>query len=369
MRADMSGVVPSAAMNRVLGFAFLLLLGCPSTRSQAPPADVPECIAEPVQAVLERGSFDPVGAVVAALETADVVAVGEFHRLVGEIRFFADVVGRASGTFDVAMELLPASRQADLDALVTAESFDERTWWSIVGDRHQLVPMDAAEYVEIPRAVWRANRARGDEPIRLIGLLPDCRLESHPSREAVIDCFRGRDDAMAAIARREALDRGRTVLLGAGSLHIAPLAAGLGDLRFVGVVLAGPVDDSGLGWGSTCGGLFRSMHGALGRPFAVPVSGLRLPADCVSTGVDTVVELGPVARMPPPSAPDGLAFTAIGPDALLSWDRFRGEFLSEPPRGDAENWRLETARELLRFTDREEPPPRACPDGLGRDGG
>jgi len=359
----MDGVVPSGAVQRIVVSLLVLLCACPATRAPTVATDVPACVADAARAVKTQGSFDPAGAVAELLETHDVVAVGEFHRLVEEIRFFADVVGHATGAFDVGMELLPATRQADLDDLVTSADFEEWRWWRILGDRHQLVPMDAAEYVAVPRAVWEANRTR-DVPIRLVGLLPDCRLESRPSVEATLDCFRDRDATMAEIAEREVLGRGRKLLVSAGTFHVGRTGEGtfteqLAARSVATVLLAGPVEGDGEGWDAACGGLFRSLHAALGRAFWVPTAPLDLDG-CSARGFDSVVELGPATIGP--TAPDGVAFSALGAAPLASWDRFRTELLNEPARGDAETWRLETARELMRFTDRAEPTPKACPD-------
>lgn len=360
----------------------VLALGCAATQP-SPPVDVPACIASEAKEVQRSGSFDPVGAVAQEVSSADVVAVGEFHRIVAEIEFFAQVIGRSRGPFDVGLELLPASRQNDLDALVTAETFESWTWWSIVGDRHDLKPLDFAEYEAIPRAVWEANRARPDDPIRLVGLLPDCRVASHPSREAVIDCFRDRDASMAAIAEEEVLGKGRRLLLGAGTFHVArrmedpdsepwPTVTGvLAKTRSVRtVLLAGPIEGDGATWGALCGGLFESLHGSMGRAFVVPTARLDLSLSCLGPAAgghvpladafDLVVELGPSTAEP--SALDSVAFSAIGPAALRTWDQTRTDLYGEAPWETAEAWRLESGRELMRFTDIRSRAVSECPE-------
>jgi hypothetical protein len=285
------------------------------------------------------------------------------------------------------MELLPASRQADLDALVMAETFEEWGWWKVVADRHDLIPLDVAEYLEIPRAVHAANVGReGDTRIRLVGLLPDCRPGSQPSLEAVLDCFGDRDATMAKIAEDRTLQRGRRLLLSAGLFHTAlrmvdpdgeawtttgrELAA---RHDVASILLSGPIDRGGLQWGTLCDGWFRALGASLGRPFAVPTEALpRLPLSCIgddagpslalSAAFTAVVELGPSGVMADPTPPDGVAFSAIGRDAVRSWDRFRYELLGKEPRGTPEAWRTEVARELMRFSETEEAPAEACPD-------
>ena len=65
--------------------------------------------------------------------------------------------------------------------------------------------------------------------------------------------------------------------------------------------------------------------------------------------------------MPPSTPLDGYAFTAIGPEALAVWDHFREQLMHEPARGDADAWRTEAARALVRFQETPEPAVEACP--------
>jgi hypothetical protein len=352
-------------------------------------AAVPACVADQVRGVRKAGSFDPVGVAADELKRREVLAIGEFHRLVGEIRYLTAVIERAAavGTvFDVGMELLPQVRQADLDALVTASEFEERDYFSLIGSRHDLIPLDVAEYLEIPRAVWTANQTReGDARIRLVGLSPPCTFAEQFGPESVLDCFRQRDATMAEIAEREVLGRGRRLLLSAGRFHAATrwededgepwttVAGVLARKRDVGsILLSGPVDWGGLEWRAMCGGIFRSVGAALGRSYAAPMHVFRdLPFSClgddaggdasITAGYTTVVELGPIAEMPAPSPLDGYALSAIGPESLAEWDRFRERLMHKPARGDADGWRVEIARSLVRFTETSEPSVQECP--------
>lgn len=326
----------------------------------------------------------PVEFTIAKLRDHRVVALGELHNLAPQIHFVGDVVasaGNAGLDFDLAMELLPSYRQPDLDRLVRSASFDDALYYNIIGDAYILGPLHFDDYRHVVRAVWKQNQKRA-HPIRLVGLLPDCRLATTGGHEQSLACEESRDETMAKVAQDQTLAAGRALLLYSGSRHAAvhvrrPTGEPFHnvttflDERFPGqvfsILLGGPDAPSKTDasvWLSPCGGIFDLLFDERrAAPFAVDLR--RPPFDqlgirCtwlgeygdstspLSDAYQGYVHLMRPEDMPPPRPIPRTAYDAFASDALLEINRYLVEMLSRPPtfmQRDAESWDAIARRE------------------------
>ena len=178
-------------------------------RLPGPTTGQTSCVGPELAALVEQPS--PVAFTLEKLRDHRVVALGELHRLAPQIQFVADVV---------AMEILPSYRQPDLDRLVRSASFDDALYYNIMGDAYILGPLQFDDYRDVVRAVWKQNQNRA-HPIRLVGLMPDCRLATTGGREQSLACEDSRDEMMAKVAQDQTLAAGRALLLYSGNRHAA----------------------------------------------------------------------------------------------------------------------------------------------------
>ena len=332
----------------------LLSLAC---RSPAPPPEAPAnpCPAQDRFVSAAPVEASPVDWAVARLRENDVLALGEFHGLAPQIQLVSDVLIAASAAgldVDLGAELLPASRQAQLDAMTSAEAWDEAVWPEVVAGRPLLGPLALADYLEPVKAVWSASRAR---PSRVVGLSPACDFASVGDADAAVNCLADREVFMAERASSEVLARGRKLVFSAGFNHVSRRAAQGGDIdgptalarlseghKSVAVLLAGPVSQGADGsWVRACDGLFDvvgAAHG--GAPYAAdlrqpPWDGLTLSClgegeGALSQAFDAVIWLGEPSAAPPPRPLPAAFFKAVGKPALTQWNRFEVELQGAP---------------------------------------
>lgn len=333
----------------------LLVFAC---RGPAPPP------ARPAVRCAAQGPFldAPVEAAPAAwaarrLAEVDVLALGEFHGLAPQIRLVSDVLLAASEAglaLDLGAELLPASRQAQLDGMTSAARWDEGPWAEVVAGRPLLGPLALADYLGPVEAAWRASRA---VPVRVVGLSPPCDFASAGDAEGAVACLDDREAFMADRADDLVLKRGRKLVLSAGFNHTSrvapPDAQGQGPTalarlaegrRALSLLLAGPVSQGADGgWRTVCAGLLDAVGAARGgAPFAVD---LRVPPwdaldlSCVghppgsgplSEAFDGILWLGDPAASPPPTPLPPAFFEAVGQGALGQWNRFEVELQGAP---------------------------------------
>ena len=326
--------------------------------SEAPPATD---LSSVVQVVQRHGSQDPVAWGLKRLGEHDVLVVGEYHRLAPQIRYVAELVRTAAEAqldFDLAIELVTAAGQEQLDALMAAPDFDRHAWWQVLGLSYLPGPATIATYEEPIRAAWEANRARPGS-VRVIGLHPDCSLAARGDVPGVHACEDDRDSFMARTARAQVLDAERKLLLFCGSRHaavrlvrksgypmdnVATLLAKTHQVHAL--LLAGPAEliseDPPL-WGSTCGGLFDEAHDALGTPFAIgldqpPLDSLTyrcendwfMSAMPLRDAYQSLAYLQPPAKMPHPEPLPREFFELVGQEVIDGWNRHLVEVLKRP---------------------------------------
>lgn len=366
--------------------------GRSSTRARKPTS----CVAA------ERAGLSaqtPAEFAVEQLRNHRVLALGEMHNLAPQIQFIADVVATAADRgldFDLGMELLPSYRQPDLDRLVRSPSFDDALYYNIIGDAYILGPLQYDNYRDVVRAVWSQNQIRS-HPIRIVGLLPDCRLASTGGREQSLACEDSRDEKMAELARDQTLSAGRALILYTGNRHAAvqvrrPTGEPFHNVttfldeqvrgQVFSILLGGPdatsktdVDE----WRSPCGGLFDLLFDELGAvPFAIDLR--RAPFDrlgirctwlgnysdansALSDAYQGYVHLMRPEDMPSVRAIPRAAYDAFSADALPGINRYLVEVLSRPPafaQFDAERWHSIARREAAAWGRFRRAPPDWC---------
>jgi hypothetical protein len=130
----------------------------------APPVPLPKGAAEFLE-----GSPSPDEYVLGALERRRIVILGEAHWIAHEAALVKELVpALAKRGIPLAIEMLPASEQARLDAILTAESWDEAAAIAIL----RAADWPYRDYLEIVRAAWEVNRKGSDPKARLLALAP-----------------------------------------------------------------------------------------------------------------------------------------------------------------------------------------------------
>lgn len=338
----------------------ILLFALISCRSPgAPPVEAPAlaCPAAEAFVAAARGGAPPAAWLVERARGADVLALGEFHGLAPQIQLVSEVIAEAAAAglpMDLGAELLPASRQAALDAMVSQAQWSEAPWAEVVAGRPLLGPLALADYLGPVKAAWTASRV---QPTRVVGLSPACDFATAGDADGAVSCLMGREGFMASQAETEVLGRGRKLLLSAGFHHTARIAPPGGDVeaptavarlaeghRVYTALLAGPVAEGPDGaWVRACDGLLDAVGAARGgAPYAadlhtppwdgLPLSCLGDPAatGALSSAFDAVIWLGDPAAAAGPTALSPAFFQALDPAALKQWNRFEVELQGAP---------------------------------------
>lgn len=159
-------------------------------------------------------------------EHADVVLLGEDHRVRENLEFVRSILPRlyAAGVRVIGMEFGAAEDQAALDALVTGMNYDEDAARRIMFGYDTSWPY--REYMEIYRAAWELNRTLPDDAPRVRVLNLSYRYDwsaagpvMTPARAARIYRRGPVDRFRAARAASEVLDRREKMLALVGTIH------------------------------------------------------------------------------------------------------------------------------------------------------
>lgn len=129
----------------------------------------------PIQAEEDLTQFladarTPAEYVLSVLSRCPVVIFGEAHWVREEVSLVRDLVPLLpdSGTRTIAVEVFPAEMQATLDAVLSAEAWNEALAMEVL--REAAMPHE--EYLEIIEAVWKTRRAKGNDSLHLVALGP-----------------------------------------------------------------------------------------------------------------------------------------------------------------------------------------------------
>lgn len=366
--------------------ASLLLSGCSLWGVDQTPE--PECPISAAEAVVPQ----PVRELLLARQRAGhALLIGEHHGQVAEVDLLASLIMGQSTPVLVAMELLPAAAQPQLDALLAADRFSRSDYNGVVGKRYWPAPLHVEEYTRVAEAAWSVRNEKGVD-VRLIGLAPDCRLGPMPDSKAAMDCFRERDAAMLQTLRAARKDHpDHALIVSAGWRHLTavrlPSAA-----RVLGeswpahwpatrVLLTAPeraVPNGG--WVSTCGAGPTSLARARQAPVAIdlslPSAQLLSLGGCVDLPSADDRPLGKafdlLVALPPAAAPRAWTsdhFRQVAPADRAAWARTRMELMGQAEAPESpEEWARWASEDVAALTAQLKPAD-GCPPRLAEIGG
>jgi len=192
-----------------------------------PPAEISPGLKDKLERYLEAKGLAPEEYVASKFADYDIVFLGEHHFIKHDAEFVQALIPALyrRGVTDLAIEFGCYELQAEADALVTAETYDENRARRLVFQWGSYWPY--VEYLGLYRAAWELNRvlAPGAPKFRIVGLdyRPRWdRLEEKMSRKRLLKRVfvkGGRDRHMADVVIREFVKKGRKALVYAGQYH------------------------------------------------------------------------------------------------------------------------------------------------------
>ena len=362
-----------------------LFVGCAIVGGDRVPE--PECPLAAAEAVMAQSVPE---LLLAKQHAGRALLIGEHHGQTAEIDLLATLIEEQAAPVLVAMELLPAAAQPQLDALLEADRFVEADWLAVVGKRYWPAPLHVQAYARVVAAA-RSARGKGVD-VRLVGLAPDCRLGPMPTTAAAMDCFRERDAAMLRTlraARKAHPDHGLIVSAGWRHLSAVRLPSApkvLGESwpahwPATRVLLTAP--ERALptgGWVSTCGAAPTSLANARQQAVAVDLSESSAQALTLASCLDLPsADDRPLSKafdllvaLPPGAAPQALGvdeFARIAPADRAAWARTYVELMgrSQPPQTPQE-WASWASADVADLAAQLTPAP-GCPSALPASGG
>ena len=194
--------------------------------AKRPPADVPAPLKDKLTAYLREKGLAPEDYVAAKFRDHDIVFIGEHHFIKHDaelIRALIPVLYKA-GVRDLGIEFGCYDLQAEADALVTAEEYDEARARRLMFKWGSFWPY--VEYLALYKAAWELNRSlpAGAPRFRIVGLDYRPRWDLLEERMGWKRWNRvlykgGRDQYMAGVVWREFARKGRKALIYAGQYH------------------------------------------------------------------------------------------------------------------------------------------------------
>lgn len=220
--------MPLPRLRLAAGFSVVLLLFAPVLSGAGNPtttASIPT--AEQLAAALDAHGVAPEDYIVGKLRRYDVVLLGEDHRIRHNLELVHRLLPRLhqAGVYNFGMEFGASEDQAALDALVTAERYDENEARRLL--RSYDVGWAFREYLDVYRAAWRLNRSLppGARRFRILNLsyrYDWSRYEGIRTPVTLARVFgRGSTETFRAeLLRREILNRpGEKIVVLTGTVH------------------------------------------------------------------------------------------------------------------------------------------------------
>ncbi|HSA95543.1 MAG TPA: hypothetical protein VLJ16_05800 [Acidobacteriota bacterium] len=212
----------------VLALALVLAVAVPTPAApKRPPAELAPGLRDKLARYIEAKGLAPEEYVASKFADHDIVFLGEHHFIKHDPEFVAALIPviYRRGVTDLGIEYGCYELQAEADALVTAERYDEARARRLLFQWGSYWPY--VEYLGLYRAAWELNRSLppGAPKFRIIGLdyRPRWdRLEEKMSRRQLVKrvFFKGgRDRHMAEVVTREFVRKGRKALIYAGQYH------------------------------------------------------------------------------------------------------------------------------------------------------
>ena len=203
------------------------LRGKSSTSVQRPSLE--KTTATSLLSFAESGWQSPEDYVVSTFASHDIVLLGEFYKIKQNV----DLVGRliprlyAAGVRSLGIEFALAEDQKDIDAMLTAPTWDEAKARAITFD--WLVTWGYSEYIDLYKDAWQVNHDRpaGAAPFRILGLnvrqnWEYLKTQADLSNPEVVAKIVGNgipDAFMAQVIDRELIQKGQKGLIYVGTQH------------------------------------------------------------------------------------------------------------------------------------------------------
>jgi hypothetical protein len=186
-------------------------------------------IMDPLLQFAQQSWRSPQDYVIASLQQHDIVFLGEFYKISQNAALVKDLVPRlyAAGIRNLGIEYALSDDQKDIDALVTAPTWNEAGARAIIFD--WVVTWGYQEYVDLFKAAWQVNSTRpaGAAPFRIVGLnvrqdwsvLTTEKDLSDPTVVARMYAKGVPDAHMAEVIQKEFLQKGLKALIYTGTQH------------------------------------------------------------------------------------------------------------------------------------------------------
>ncbi len=187
-------------------------------------------VLNPVLQFAEASWRSPADYVLASFDQHDVVLLGELFKIRQNVALVHDLIPRlyAAGIRNLGIEYALSDDQPEIDALLTAPSWDEKRAREVTF--HWLVTWGYQEYIDLYKAAWDVNHARpaGAPPFRIVGLNVKQNWEylktqkdlSDPAALARIFSNGVPEAHMADVIDREFTRRGQKALVFCGTQHV-----------------------------------------------------------------------------------------------------------------------------------------------------
>ena len=273
-----------------------------------------------------------------------------------------ELMSSRAGPLWFAAEWLPNGATDSLNELVQKSAWDSQTWWSIVSQKYHITPLELDSYEEPLKTIQNLNQSRA-EPIKILGLAPDCRFQSLKTKSAVTACLSKRERTMESHVQDAFPARSNgLMIISAGYRHAQlaqsdhkapePLAMRLAEDHSVQSVLLSGQEKDGR---STCKGLFDSLESEQLIPLKnLPQSALTTACLSPDPNHDTIPLSAAFThlwhRPLPWRSGDTLpldAWSTMGEETLRGWSRFRFELLGDMELGpNPQAWKAATDNQM-----------------------
>ena len=194
---------------------------------QRPSPDV--AVMDPLLQFAEQSWRSPQDYILSSLDRHDIVFLGEFYKISQNTALVSGLIPRlyAAGIRNLGIEYALSDDQKQIDALVTATSWNEAAARAILFD--WVVTWGYQEYVDLFKAAWQVNSTRpaGAAPFRIVGLsvrqdwtvLKSDNDVKDPAVVARMYANGVPDAHMAEVIQKEFLQKGQKALIYTGTQH------------------------------------------------------------------------------------------------------------------------------------------------------
>jgi hypothetical protein len=175
---------------------------------------------------LETHWQSPEDYIVSKFEDHDIVFVGEYHRIKHDVELIRQLIPKLheAGVYHLGIEFGNYERQGDVDALLTADAYDEDTARRLMFEYSVL--WGYREYIDLYRAAWELNRSLPEDAprFRIVHLnyrvhWPARRKKMTPEAWKQVWHKGAGDSHMASVVLDELVRPGHKALVYSGAHH------------------------------------------------------------------------------------------------------------------------------------------------------